>query len=101
MNRKITIQQWTADSPAQDSYGAPSGSWETYATPWAEKIDQKGREFFNGGVVGEVTTVFRIRYDSGITSKMRISYNSEYYDIKSIAELGRREGQELIATVQS
>ena len=101
MNRKITIQEFGDDSPAFDSYGAPSGSWGTYTTLWAEKIEQKGREFFAGGVVGEGVVVWRIRYDSGITTKMRISYDSKYYDINSIVEIGFREGQELIATVQS
>jgi len=42
-----------------------------------------------------------VYYDSGITAKMRISYDSQYYDIKSIAEIGFKEGQELVTTVQS
>lgn len=100
MDKKIIIQEFSEDSPSYDSYGAPSGLWETYATVWAEKVDQKGREFFSSGVVAEGTSIFRIRYDSGVTTKMRISYDSEYWDIKSITEIGRRNGIELIATVQ-
>ena len=101
MDKKITIEQWEADSPAQDAYGAPSGSWETYAERWAEKIDKSGREFFVGGLVGEIMCMFKIRYTSGLTTKMRISYDSEYYDIISIIELGREDTQEIVAKVQS
>ena len=101
MDKLITIQQWGADSPAQDAYGAPSGTWTTYATRWAEKIDKSGREFFAGGLVGEATCMFKIRYLDGLTTKMRISYDSEYYDIISIIELGRQDTQEVVAKVQA
>ena len=98
---KITIQYFAENSPPQDSYGAPSGTWTTYATPWAEKVDKKGREFFAGGVIAEGTSIFRIWYDSGITTAMRVYYDSKYWDIKSISEIGFKDGQELICTVQS
>lgn len=101
LNKKIIIQQFTENSPPVDSYGEPSGSWETYATRYAEKIDQKGREFFAGGMVAEGTSIFRLRYISGLTEAMRISYDSKYWDIESIIEIGRKEGHELIAKVQS
>ena len=101
MDKKITIQQWTDDSPAQDAYGAPSGTWTTYVTRWAEKIDKGGREFFQGGLVGEATCMFKVRYVSGLTTKMRINYDSEYYDIIGIAELGRQDTHEITAKVQS
>lgn len=101
MDKLITIQQWGADSPAQDAYGAPSGTWTTYAKRWAEKIDKSGREFFQGGLVGETTCIFKVRYVDGLTSKMRISYDSEYYDIISIIPLGRQDTQEIVAKVQS
>lgn len=100
MNRKIIIQEWTDDSPAISSYGEPSGSWTTFATMWAEKLDQRGREFFSSGVTHEGTTIFRIWFIDDITAKMRISYDGDIYDIKSIVEIGVREGLEIIATVQ-
>lgn len=101
MNKKITIQEFEEDSPPYDSHGAPSGSWSTFATVWAEKVDQRGREFFTGGILSEITSLFRIRYLDNLTTKMRISYGGEYYDIKSMIEIGRREGYELVVTVQS
>jgi len=101
MDKLITIQEWGADSPAQDAYGAPSGTWATYATRWAEKIDKSGREFFTGGTVGEATCMWKTYYIDGLTTKMRISYDSEYYDIIGIKELGRRDTHEITAKVQS
>jgi len=100
MDKRIVIQQWSVDSPAQDAAGAPSGSWATYAIRWAEKIDKSGREFFQGGTVGETLCIFKCRYVSGLTYKMRISYDSEYYDIVGIVELGREDTHEITAKVQ-
>jgi SPP1 family predicted phage head-tail adaptor len=35
---------------------------------------------------------FTTRYNSTITNEMRILWNSEYYKIEDIKELGRQEG---------
>lgn len=99
MDRHITVQQLTADSPAQDSYGTPSESWGTYKKMWAEKRDTGGTESYMGKALqAEITTVWRVWYDSGITHKMRIYYNDEGYDIVAINELGRKEGLEIMTT---
>jgi len=99
MDRHITIQELTADSPAQDTYGAPSESWGTYKKMWAEKRDTGGIEsYMSKALQAEITTIWRVRYDSGITHKMRIYYNSEGYDIVSINEIGRKEGLEIMTT---
>lgn len=101
MDKKIIIQQWGSDSPPQDQYGEPSGSWSTYATRWAQKIDKPGREFFQGGLVGEASCIFVVRWVDGLTTKMRISYDSKYYDILGFTDLGREDTQEITAKVQS
>lgn len=99
MDRQITIQQLTADSPAQNAYGEPSETWTTYATVWAEKLDVGGRERFqSSGRQAEVDTVFRMHYRTGITNKMRIYYNSTAYNILYINELGRKQYLEIRAT---
>jgi len=100
MDTKITVEERSADSPPQNSYGEPSWSWATFATRWAEKIDKSGREFFQGGVVGEISCVFKVRYIDGVTQKMRIKCGSDYYDIVDIAEYGRQDTQELMAKIQ-
>ena len=99
MDRRITVQQLTADSPPQDSYGADSETWGTYKSLWAEKRDTGGNETYMGKAIqAEVDTVFRTRYDSGITHKMRIYYDGQAYDIVAIHELGREDGLEILTT---
>lgn len=101
MNRSITIQQFTAATPAQDDAGEPLGTWTTYATAWAEKYDVGGRERFQASErQAEVGSVFKIYYDSGITHKMRISCDSVVYNIRYINEIGYRDGLEIRTTAE-
>jgi len=97
MDRKITIEKVTE---TRSSSGQVTKTWSTFASVWAEKIDSGSREFFNRGAVAETATVFKIYYLNGLTQKHRVKYNNEYYDIKSIKELGRREGHEITAVKQ-
>jgi head-tail adaptor len=46
--------------------------------------------------VAEQILIFRIRYYIGITRQMRIVYDDVNYDIEAIAEIGRREGLEIV-----
>lgn len=98
MDRLITIEQKTDASPAQTTTGEPSFAWATYKQLWAQKLDVGGRErFAAAGRQAEVETVFRTRYESGVTERMRISLGGVYYDILFINEIGRREGLEIRA----
>lgn len=99
MRHKITIQQWAEDSPPVNAAGEPSGSWATYATPWAEMVETSGREILDSGLQGMADAVFRIWYDSGVTYKMRISYGSTY-EIVGLKTLGYNEGLEIAARAQ-
>ena len=96
MDKRIIIQQVTE---TQDGYGDPADSWAAFKTVWAEVIFKPGREYFNGATdIATAPAIFRIRYLSGVTRKMRISYDSETYDILSITEIGRKEGLEIVAS---
>jgi len=99
MDRSIIIEQF---SESRDAIGGTSaGSWSTFVTVWAGKQDVKGREYFGSDRKNaEIDTIFRIRYVSGITNKMRINYGGNYYDIYSIAEIGRNEGLQINAVAQ-
>jgi SPP1 family predicted phage head-tail adaptor len=95
LSKRVTIQQF---SESQNDYGEPVKSWTTYVTRWAKITDVSGREeFSNFQTVSSVLTLFRVRYKSGITTKMRISHNSNYYNILSVKEIGRQEGIDLLA----
>lgn len=92
MDRKITIQFRTL---ARDSYGGVVEQFTTSFLAWA-RIDNKAtgvREFIADGLEKSVTrVVFLIRYSTDvadITSGDRILYDSQYYDIENVQEVGR------------
>jgi SPP1 family predicted phage head-tail adaptor len=77
----------TIESPTktQDSTGSIVQSWETYDTVRAAIEPISGREFFSASQVqSSVTTRIRIRYLEGVTPKMRVAHDSDYYDIQAV-----------------
>lgn len=98
LDRKIIIEQ---QASGQDSIGEPNGSWSTFATVWASVKPVRANEIYSAQQVSpDRETRFRIRYLSGVTEKMRISYDSKYWDIRGIEEIGRRQGLDLIAVAR-
>jgi len=93
---RITIQQPTATSNA---VGEPVLSWSTFATVWAavDSLSARETERF-AETVGFMTHRVRIRYLSGLTSAMRISYRSRILEIGQILERDRLWHQEIICT---
>ena len=90
MDELVTVQQFTTTTDSNT--GEKLQSWSTYSTPWAriqesesgsESVDSDRRE-------AKQTVAFSMRYDSGITTKMRILWESKYYNIINIADLERR-----------
>lgn len=81
LRHQIVIQE---TSSIADSLGTKVKSWVTFATVNAEKDPQRGREFFAEHKVQDVlSTVWRIRYLAGVTAKMRVAFNGEFFDIVS------------------
>ena len=67
-------------------------SWATYKTVWAEVEDVSSNVQFESDMpVFEDGKSFKIHtHDApGITSKMRISYDSQYFLIRNIRKEGR------------
>lgn len=96
MDRQITLRQRVVTRGAA---GSVVESWQNVATVWAEKLDMAGREFMAAQQSNaEISTKFRIRYYADITPEWRISHDGKDYDIISIAELGRRQWQEIMAS---
>ena len=96
MDRRIVIQDLATNVAAD---GTAERVWMPYATVWAQVIEDGAEELIRdgGGSQAESTAVFRIRYLGGPTTSNRISYCSGFYDIRSIKEIGRREGHEIRA----
>ena len=95
LDRLIVIETPTE---GQDDYGGRALTWATFATVWAKVTPTRGRETVAADqMVAQADTVFRIYWLSGVTTKMRVSYDSQYYDILYPAEIGRREGLDVLA----
>ena len=89
LRHQVIIQTPTETNDAQ---GQPVKSWGTFATVHANVLPVRGREFFDAQQINaETTTKFVIRYLAGITQKMRISYDSKFYNIQSIINVGERD----------
>lgn len=98
IDRKIVIQSLTQ---ARDAYGALVDTWATFATVWAKKRDIRGDEYFAAQQVNaKVDSIFTIRWLAGVLPTMRIAYDGQFWDIRSLNELGRREGLEIYAEVK-
>lgn len=74
-------------------------SYVTNATVWASVRDVAGNETFTGDrTKSERSIAFIIRYTTIVNEKLLIRYNSEYYRIERIEEMGRKEGLMVVAT---
>lgn len=84
MNERITIE---SVSESRSASGAVSESWSTFATVWAS-IDYQKSGTDEKEMVTKQTTVrnveFTVRHRTDITEKMRINFDSRYYDIDRI-----------------
>ena len=79
-----------------DDYGEPVETWADVGEVWAQKKDLRGGERFAAAqTVGQVDTVFTIRYIDGASSLNRLIHDDRTYDIQSVLEVGRRKGLEL------
>jgi SPP1 family predicted phage head-tail adaptor len=83
-----------------DSSGQEVETWPTaYAKVWAQKGDERAREFFAAQqITAAVTAAFKIRHRTDVLMTDRIVYEDLSYNIHSIAEIGRREGLWIFAT---
>ncbi len=74
-----------------NSIGESVASWSIYASCYAAVINGGGGEVTSGDQInGIFDTTFKIRYDSGIRSSMRIVHRSRNYNIVDWAEIDDR-----------
>jgi len=94
LDRRIDIQTNTQSN--EDEFGEFTSSWTTTASCWADMKSLEVTETSQGVVqLDEVDIVLTIRYRPNLTTSNRIVYNSFIYDIRGIAEIGRRKYLEL------
>lgn len=92
----LTIQEPTETRHATTSEVVTA--WSTFSQAWAEKVsDQKtygpmSKEEIEGGQpVAKLRSNFKIRYQDGITERMRVVRDSEYHYITGIEEIDRKK----------
>ena len=93
MSETVTIERETeAVSPA----GTVTPTWATIATRRAEVIQAGTTDLLKPfGEEGQAAIVFRVRYVADVTTKDRLTYRGQAYDIRDIKEIGRRRGLDL------
>lgn len=88
LDREIEIQYQLTSTGAN---GERTYSWLEHVTVWAGIEYGSGDEDYEADQLTASNTVqFKIRYNSSITTKMRIEWNSAYYDILHITEVDRQ-----------
>ena len=97
LRHRITIERV---AETVDSVRDIKSSWTTFATVWAEVRSLNGREYWESRQVNsEITGKIKIRYLSGITTKMRIKFGSRIFDIEAILNTEERN-REMILLVK-
>jgi len=106
LDRRIRIE---AKTVTQDpDYGTETIAWTTFATVWAnvqEVLPSKSENQTDGIRIAERPARVRIRYLAGINSAMRVVWLDRDNRLMKIvagpAELGRREGIEIMCAAYS
>jgi SPP1 family predicted phage head-tail adaptor len=82
MRSRVVIETLTL---ASDGMGGSTSTWSTYATIWARLEPRLGRErYFGQRIEDNITHILTSRYVSGITTTMRVSFDSRIFQIKSV-----------------
>lgn len=96
LDRRVTLQHATL---AEDAHGQQVPTYADYATVWAQRLDTTARErMASQQMISERTCKFRLRYRSDVLPTDRLVCDGVAYNIAPPAELGRREGLEILAT---
>ena len=88
LDRRIVFQSVTE---TQDDFGGITRSWATYATRWANLRYTRaaGESMQSGKKTSIYQAIFTVRRDTltaALTTKHRISYDSKFWDIRSVSE---------------
>jgi SPP1 family predicted phage head-tail adaptor len=100
LDRQITIQTRTSEA---NNYGENVDTWSSDVTVWASVKYQALKEIFQADQLSALQTVaFTIRYKTGISAaKCRVLYEGLIYNIRTVNEIGRREGLLLIGEAEN
>jgi len=102
LNTKATIQKPVR---ADDSFGSVGVTWQGVGSTWIEILDSKSREFVQvAQSQAETTHVIRTRFQRGITSENRLTYNdagtTRTLNILGVVNTGNANKELMIAAVE-
>lgn len=99
LDRRVTIL--TRAETVDQTYGTQTVTWTPLATVWAnvrDMVPSRGERLADGVEIANRPCRVRMRYRADVTSAMRLQIGGRQLRIiTQPAELGRREGLELIA----
>lgn len=91
LDRQIVLQN---NTPTRSDSGATVESWGTFANCWA-KVEEmnvgSGEEEARKKQTAVTRFFFTVRFRSGVTTLLRVSYKGLFFDIKSVSEIGRKQ----------
>lgn len=91
--REIQIEERARTVTAQ---GRVAEEWRKVAALRAEVIQLSTAEFIrNMGSENETVVTFFCRYRDGLKPGMRVIYKGQAFEIRNVAEIGRRLGMEI------
>lgn len=98
LDRVVTIERHTV---VQDEFGQPIETWTAWKQVMMGRRDLRADERFRAPLeqASEVA-VWTTHYIDGVTAKdHRLNYHGDIWDVIGVAEMGRRSGLELTATL--
>lgn len=94
LRERVTVQQATE---TRNAIGETVLAWSTYDTVWASVEGVSSREALDAGKIDvQISHRVRMRYLSGMTQNMRLSWRDRTLEIVSLLEYGNRSEHVLI-----
>lgn len=103
LDRKITIESQT--TAASSTTGERTYTWATLASVWAtvrypQSAERSTEGMEQGRETSSIPVEFTIWHRTDVTEKMRVSYDSAYFDIQRINKVGQRNEMLKLVTVK-
>jgi hypothetical protein len=94
MDRIVVIQAATSTI---DAYGVETVTWANFVTLRAKKIEGVAHDTEHGATaISDTKVTLQSYFVDGITLEHRAVYECGDYQIKSLSEIGRRKGLEIV-----
>lgn len=106
LRQRLTIQRRIE---TQNSTGEVEQRYEDWQTVWGSIEPISGREYFSAQQIqSDITTRIRLRYQPGITPKMRIAHvigagsptQFQYFDIESVLHINQRNREIVLMCIR-